>query len=398
MKLLFVHETKIKEDKNGTLYTDGSYNQEVWNRYLSITSNLSIIARKGLCIYEVDDAEKRFNYFDKERINFIEVPNFTSSIIEYLDIRKRIKSNNIIKDAVLKSECIIARLPSTYGNVAIKFARKFNKPYLVEVVGCPWDALWNHSSKGKILAFPSWIAMKKSLINAPYAIYVTSEFLQKRYPTKGKSINCSDIVLTKFNDKVLEARLDKICNIKQNNKMVIGTTAAVNVRYKGQQYVIQALGKLKKQGITNFEYQIVGGGDQAYLKSIVERCDVIEQVKFLGATPHDKVVQWLDNIDLYIQPSMQEGLPRALIEALSRGLPSIGSDAGGIPELVSPEFVFKRKDVNDLEDIIKKMTKDTMLNEAKKNFEKAKEFDRALLDMKRNDFYRKFINKYNIDE
>lgn len=398
MKLLFVHEVKIKEDKNGTLYTDGSYNQEVWNRYLSITSNLSIIARKELCIYEVDDAEKRFNYFDKERINFIEVPNFTSSIIEYLDIRKRIKSNNIIKDAVLKSECIIARLPSTYGNVAIKFARKFNKPYLVEVVGCPWDALWNHSSKGKILAFPSWIAMKKSLINAPYAIYVTSEFLQKRYPTKGKSINCSDIVLTKFNDKVLEARLDKICNIKQNNKMVIGTTAAVNVRYKGQQYVIQALGKLKKQGITNFEYQIVGGGDQAYLKSIVERCDVIEQVKFLGATPHDKVVQWLDNIDLYIQPSMQEGLPRALIEALSRGLPSIGSDAGGIPELVSPEFVFKRKDVNDLEDIIKKMTKDTMLNEAKKNFEKAKEFDRALLDMKRNDFYRKFINKYNIDE
>jgi len=398
MKLLFVHETKIKEDKNGTLYTDSSYNQEVWNRYLSITSNLSIIARKELCIYEVDDAEKRFNYFDKERINFIEVPNFTSSIIEYLDIRKRIKSNNIIRDAVLKSECIIARLPSTYGNVAIKFAREFNKPYLVEVVGCPWDALWNHSSKGKILAFPSWRAMKKSLINAPYAIYVTSEFLQKRYPTKGKSVNCSDIVLTKFNDKVLEARLDKISNIKQNNKMVIGTTAAVNVRYKGQQYVIQALGKLKKQGITNFEYQIVGGGDQAYLRSIVERCDVIEQVKFLGDTPHDKVVQWLDNIDLYIQPSMQEGLPRALIEALSRGLPSIGSDAGGIPELVSPEFVFKRKDVNDLEDIIKKMTKDTMLNEAKKNFEKAKEFDRALLDMKRNDFYRKLINKYNIDE
>ena len=48
----------------------------------------------------------------------------------------------------------------------------------------------------------------------------------------------------------------------------------------------------------------------------------------------DKVFEWLDTIDLYVQPSLTEGMPRAAIEAMSRGCPVVVSDVGGLKNLV----------------------------------------------------------------
>jgi len=162
-------------------------------------------------------------------------------------------SKNIIYNEVKKADYIVARLPSFIGNLAINAAIKMKKPYLIEVVACQWDALWNYNLKGKIIAPYMYFKTKKLVKDAKYVVYVTNEFLQKRYPTEGKYVNCSDVVLKEFDDNVLMNRLNKINTMKNNNKIVLGTIAAVDVRYKGQQYVIRALGKLKKQGITNNE-------------------------------------------------------------------------------------------------------------------------------------------------
>ena len=81
---------------------------------------------------------------------------------------------------------------------------------------------------------------------------------------------------------------------------------------------------------------------------------------------------------------------------MSVACPVIGSSTGGIPELVSSEFVFKRKDVNDLVNKIKKMSKEKMICEAQRSFEKSKEFDKTRLDRKRNKFYMEFKNSQRI--
>ena len=97
MKLLFVHDTKIKEDKKGNYYTDGSYSMEVCERYLSFADHFSVLARKEQIIYEVDFAQRNFNYFDKTKIKFIETPDLKASIQAFLDMRKHKMRNKIIK-------------------------------------------------------------------------------------------------------------------------------------------------------------------------------------------------------------------------------------------------------------------------------------------------------------
>lgn len=78
----------------------------------------------------------------------------------------------------------------------------------------------------------------------------------------------------------------------------------------------------------SIELRVLGGGDTEKWRKLAEDEGVNDLVYFDGKLQSGAAVyEWLDNIDLYIQPSYQEGLPRALIEAMSRGCPSIGSTA-----------------------------------------------------------------------
>ncbi len=119
---------------------------------------------------------------------------------------------------------------------------------------------------------------------------------------------------------------------------------------------------------------------------------MIDQIEFLGAMPHGKVINWLDNIDIYIQPSLTEGLPRALIEAMSRGVLAIGSDAGGIPELLDDKYIVRNisKNIDDISGILELIDKNTMRIQAKRNFEESKKYDRERIEKNRKDFFEKF--------
>ncbi len=385
MKLLFAHDHTFYKHNN-KYYSTGGLSKEMLERYTNVFDEVIVISRQKKLMENND----KLTLASTERVEFVEIPNFKS----IRNIYKLFRAEQIINNEIVNCDLLIARLPSSIGSIAIKYAKKFNKPYLVEVVACSWDELWNHSLKGKIIAQYMYLKTKKLVNEAKYVVYVTNKFLQRRYPTKGKSVNCSNVALKEFDDNVLKARLNKINNMKGNSRIVIGTTAAVDVRYKGQQFVIEALGKLKKQGITNYEYQLVGGGDQTYLKSVAEKYNVTEQVKFLGSIPHDKVFDWLDTIDIYVQPSRQEGLPRALIEAMSRGLPAFGAKTAGIPELLEPEYIFSntRRNIDEICNILQSFNKYTMSTQAKRNYAEAKKYDKVIIEERRKKFFMDFKN------
>ena len=100
----------------------------------------------------------------------------------------------------------------------------------------------------------------------------------------------------------------------------------------------------------------------------------------------------MSTLDLYLQPSDTEGLPRALIEAMSVGCPCVGSDAGGIPELIDKESIFSRGCVSELVSAIFRVmaTPDVF---AKRNYQKSQQYSLKAITDKRNAFFDLFVNE-----
>ena len=87
---------------------------------------------------------------------------------------------------------------------------------------------------------------------------------------------------------------------KEKKKIILGTAAFLDVKWKGHIYVIKALAELKKQGIENIEYQMIGSGTGKKIVKLANKLGVSEQVVILGAKKHEEVFNWLDEIDIYI--------------------------------------------------------------------------------------------------
>jgi len=116
------------------------------------------------------------------------------------------------------------------------------------------------------------------------------------------------------------------------------------------------------------------------------------RVEFRGQlTAGEAVRAELDRADLFLLPSRTEGLPRAMIEAMARGLPCIGSTAGGIPELLAPEDLVPPGDARALAHRIAEVVKDParQASMSKRNLAVAEDFRESILRDRRAEFYRR---------
>jgi glycosyltransferase involved in cell wall biosynthesis len=104
---------------------------------------------------------------------------------------------------------------------------------------------------------------------------------------------------------------------------------------KGHQYLIEAAAKLKPD-YPSLQLVIVGSGDRhdALLRQ-AESAGLRDAVHLLGH--RDDIKACLAGMDLFVLPSLNEGMGRALIEAMAAGLPVIASRVGGIPAVISHE-------------------------------------------------------------
>ena len=383
MKALFAFEGKF-EYCDGKYYSHGLPASAWSERYLNIFDSIVVVGRsvkvKKINGKSLSSCERATFHCTEIGLNPIEF--FT----------KRRELEHFIENEVKEVDFVIARLAlSLFGAIAIKYAKKYKKPYICEVVGSAWYSMWNYSLAGKIVAPYFEYLAQKTVRQSKYTIYVTQNYLQREYPTKGKTIGISNVDLKEVNDDVLRHRLKKI-EQTDCKRLVLCTIGAVDVKFKGQEYVIKAMSMLKKYGYS-IKYILIGGGDQNRLKKIAKNCNLASDVIFTGAIEHSQIFELLDKVDIYIQPSLQEGLPRAMIEALSRGLPAIGFRTAGIPELISDKYICRRKSVSDICKCIMELDATEMKHLAIQNHNKSKEFLFEVLNKKREIFIREAINQ-----
>lgn len=368
MKTVFVHDHVFKRDGKN-YYSEGQLTNNTWQRYLNFSDSLTVMAR-----YEFVEAGEvsKLNLSSQDKVMFC--------CFSKIGIKEDLFTNEIsskLNEVINEADVVVCRVPSFLGAKAFFAARQLNKKILLEVVGCPFDSLRTHGSVlGKILAPIEYYKLKRILAKSNYSIYVTKYFLQKRYPTNGVSINASNVELIEHGYKI---------DLNKDVK-VIKFIGSLKAKYKGLKDLIYALNYLKSE-YAMLELHVLGSGDKNEYENLINKLGV--NVTFFDPIPEGRLIfKWLSEGDLYVQPSHTEGLPRALIEAMSVGLPCIGTDVGGIPELLHRDALCSKKSPKELTKVITRFLNDKSFRKKQSeiNYIVASDYNYKLLAKRRGKF------------
>jgi glycosyltransferase involved in cell wall biosynthesis len=120
---------------------------------------------------------------------------------------------------------------------------------------------------------------------------------------------------------------------------------------KGVHYLIMAM-KLVHDKMPDAKLILVGDGEERErLAALSIQMGVQKHVRFVGKVPHEKVQTFMQRADIFVLPSLSEGFPNVILEAMASGLPIIASRVGGIPDIITNDingYLVEVKDINDI--------------------------------------------------
>ncbi|HEV8001551.1 MAG TPA: glycosyltransferase family 4 protein [Planctomycetaceae bacterium] len=382
MKVCVALEQRFYGTPDGAVWTDGPCARPFWDRYLEVFDEVQAIAR----VKPVSQAPAGVVRADGDGVAFAPVEYYIGPR-EYL--RKVIAVRKSVVRGVGRSDAVMLRVPSNLASVLVPTLVRRSQPFAVEVVGDPYDAFSPGAVKHPLRPFlRRWFAreLRQHCRQAFAGAYVTAEALQRRYPVgpNGRSFYYSDVQLSG-----LTAENARPATPKTAWKLI--TVGSLEHLYKSQDIQIDALARCRQQGL-NVELILVGDGQhRSTLAERASRLGVAPHVHFRGQLASGAPIRdELDRADLFLLPSRQEGLPRAMIEAMARALPCIGSTVGGIPELLPPEDMVPPADTEALARKIKEIVSDLqrMQRMSARNLNRAGDFQEDVLRERRLEFYR----------
>jgi glycosyltransferase involved in cell wall biosynthesis len=103
---------------------------------------------------------------------------------------------------------------------------------------------------------------------------------------------------------------------------------------KGHDLAIEALARLRQQGL-DARLCVIGAGPlRDELQALASQRGLDGEVRFLGALPQEQLAAWYGAADLLMLASEREGWPNVLLESMACGTPVVATSVGGIPEIV----------------------------------------------------------------
>ena len=294
MKAVFIHDTFYsRHPESGEVFGFGTFPYELWaERFLPRFQSITVIGR-----------EKPFEPQDARTAMRSSGPGVRHVLLANINTpARRIfgsgEATEKIREEVEEADAVIVRGPSELGMIAAQIVKltMINKTVAIEMSGCAFDHTWHHGSiTGKFYAPVKYLRARRMVNNADAVIYVTEKFLQHRYPARGTVANASNVEIEAPSSHILEKRLQRI---DETAPLTFGLIGNFGNKLKGLDIALAALTR-SMEHLPPFQFRVLGHGPRE--NESLARLDT-------PLTDKNDVLNWLDNIDVYLQPSRHEGL------------------------------------------------------------------------------------------
>lgn len=342
MRVLVALDHHFLRDAEGEVYVGHPFairGYAFWAPYLEVFDEVRVLAR----VRRTSGGMSGSLRASGPRVSFHDLPDYLGPW-QYLRDWMRLKQG--VREGLTEAQALILRVPGAVGQLAWQSLRRSNRPYGLEVVADPWDmyAPGAVPSPVRPIVRRRWSALLRTMCRqAPSVLYVTRDALQTRYPPGPEtwSTYASDVDLRGgiIDRGELDSRIRRLAALFEGSVApLIGFVGALAQMYKAPDILLRAAAACAHDGL-KFTVSLVGDGKYRFgMENLAAELGIADRVRFLGALPPGEAVrEFLDSVDLFVLPSRQEGLPRAMVEAMARGCPCLGSTVGGIPELLDPE-------------------------------------------------------------
>jgi glycosyltransferase involved in cell wall biosynthesis len=352
MRLLHGNEMHFVRCPDGRVYSTGVAVYPWWTDYLRVFDEVVVVSR----IKQVTEMWAPERVAEGPGIQFVDLPDFRGPE-DYL--RHSGTVHEILRKAICDADAYMFRVPGTIGYLGAREVLRQGGVYSLEVVGDPYDVFAPGSVRHPLRAFfRRWHThnLRTYCRGAAATMYVTEHALQRRYPPcEGTySVHYSDVELNPASYATSPRVLAS--NPSPVKLIFVGTLEQL---YKAPDVLIDAVHLCREEDL-DIELTFAGeGACQKMLEERVKQFGLFTRVHFAGhVAGRQALLNMLDESDIFVLPSRAEGLPRAMIEAMARALPCIGSTVDGIPELLHEEDLVPPDDARALADKIRDVATD----------------------------------------
>jgi glycosyltransferase involved in cell wall biosynthesis len=385
MDVMIALEHRFVRTPDGAVWTPTGASRRSWSRYLTTFERVRLLAR----VLDVPARDPRWLRADGDGVVVHPIPHYVGPreyVARCLDVERAVR-------ATLRAhprEAVLLRVPGAIGYVAARALRAARRPFGLEVVGDPLDAFAPGASDALLRpVIRQWAAWRlRDLCKAAATtLYVTVAALQRRYPPApgARTFAASDVETSDEWFAAAPRAPDERAGAPFRI-VHVGTLAAL---YKAPDVLLEAAARAAAAGL-DLELVVIGDGrHRGELERLAARLGIAGRVRFAGQLPSGEAVRReLDLAHLFVLPSRQEGMPRALIEAMARGLPCLASPVGGIPELL-PQAALVPPDPALLAARIRELAQDGAARAAMsaRNLARARDFREAALQPIREAFH-----------
>lgn len=276
-------------------------------------------------------------------IKFCELPISKGTIDANIakTVARYIKHSRIMNKQIKTWDWIHIFLPNHLGIISFILAKIYSKPFSIYVAG-DWKEVYPYTYRWRVgmnrMFLPVYLVVNKLIASLIGFIVKDSKFtlvhgetLHKRYYDKNMNIHVYRTEpIINLSQQDFYYRKDT-CQDTKIKLLFIGSL----IPGKGLIYLLDAVAQLQREKI-NVHLDIVGIGEQeSDLKTKTKVLNIENIVSYKGYIPNGaQLFEIYRNSDIFVLPTLSEGFPRVLYEAMSQCVPIITTNVGGIPRLM----------------------------------------------------------------